>query len=82
MGHPEIAESKLDFVEALQETEQMIRSRSVPEVHLYYRHYARTRVSDKYLCMVVKVSEGDAFIIMADLTDSIKRGDIIWPRTR
>jgi hypothetical protein len=44
-----------------------------------YRYYLRTIVGGKYLCTVVKVSETDAFVLTAYLTDRIKRGETLWP---
>jgi hypothetical protein len=46
---------------------------------LYYRYYLRTVVGGKYLCVVVKVLEADAFVLTAYLTDRIKRGVTLWP---
>lgn len=36
-------------------------------------------VGGKYLCVVVKVTNGDAFVMTAYLTNKIKRGNAIWP---
>ncbi|MCZ7640697.1 MAG: hypothetical protein M5U12_34355 [Verrucomicrobia bacterium] len=36
-------------------------------------------VGGKYLCVVVKVLEADAFVLTAYLTDPIKRGTTLWP---
>jgi len=33
---------------------------------------------NKYLCIVVKFKEKDAFVITAYFTDSIKKGEAIW----
>jgi len=38
-----------------------------------------TRVGDKWLCVVVKVSDADAFVLTASLTDKIKQGVRLWP---
>ena len=38
-----------------------------------------TAMGDKYLCVVVKMSQGDAFVLTAYLTDSVKRGWRLWP---
>ena len=69
--------------EALKETFaeplRVVRSASDRNVELYYRQYRRTRVGDKYLCVVVKTSPTDAFVITAYLTDRIKRGTAVWP---
>jgi hypothetical protein len=57
-----------------------VRSTSDPDVHLYYRWYMATKVGDKYLCVVVKQLEEDAFVVTSYVTDSIKRGDELWAR--
>ena len=44
------------------------------EERLYYRFHRMTAVEDKHLCVVVKMSPGDAFVLTAYLTDSVKRG--------
>jgi hypothetical protein len=49
--------------------------------HLYYRFNRGTRLGDKYLCVVVKFPDQDAFVLTAYLTDKIKRGIPIWPET-
>lgn len=46
-------------------------------VILYYRRYTQTPVGDKYMCVVVKVSGEDAFVITAYMTDILKEGEII-----
>jgi len=38
-------------------------------------------VGDKHLCVVVKMSEVDAFVLTAYLTDGVKRGWRLWPET-
>lgn len=77
--HPEMAGLELGIGETLQQPERVIQSVSDPDVHLYYRFYRRTRVGDKWLCVVVKMTRNDAFVVTAYLTDKIKRGTTIWP---
>ncbi len=48
---------------------------------LYYWFYRETTVGAKYLCVVVKITQGDAFVLTAYLTDSVKRGWRLWPET-
>ncbi len=43
-----------------------------PDARLYYRFYLGTRAGDKYLCVIVKLAGGDAFVVTAYLTDRIK----------
>jgi hypothetical protein len=46
---------------------------------LRYRYYVGTRVGDKYLCVVVKLVADDAFVLTAYLTDTVKKGRLLWP---
>jgi len=78
LEHPEMATMEESIVEALLKPERVIQSKSSEETHLYYRYYAKTRVGGKFLCVVVKIKEADAFILTAYLTDKIKKGEILW----
>ena len=79
LEHPEMVGLE-DAIEAtLLQPEQIVESLSDPQAHLYYRFYMGTRVGDKFLCVVVKVLETDAFVLTAYLTDKIKKGVRIWP---
>jgi hypothetical protein len=78
--HPEM-EGQIDKIkETLLEPERIIRSRTDPEVELFYRLYHKTPVTEKYLCVVVKTLFNDRFIITAYFTDTIKRGEILWQK--
>jgi hypothetical protein len=68
------------IVETLLSPQKVIQSLSDPEAHLYYRFYFGTRVGDKYLCVVVKIKGDDIFVLTAYLTDTVKKGEVIWPR--
>lgn len=80
LGHPEMGGMERAIEEALVRPERVVESFSDPQSHLYYRFYVGTRVGDKYLCVVVKVREADAFVLTAYLTDKLKRGVLLWPR--
>jgi hypothetical protein len=79
LEHPEMNGMEAAIGETLLHPEQVVQSFSDPEAHLYYRHYVGTRVGDKWLSVVVKVKDGDAFILTAYLTDKIKQGVRLWP---
>jgi hypothetical protein len=64
----------------LQEPQLVRRSRSDVTVRLFYEFYARTHMSSKWLCVVVKYVENDAFIVTAYLTDKPKAGEDLWPK--
>lgn len=78
--HPEMKGMLPSIKETLLKPQRIIQSVSDKDAHLYYRFYIGTKVGDKYLCVVVKDSKRDPFILTAYLTDSIKKGDIIWLR--
>ena len=48
-------------------------------VRLFYEFYAQTIVGGKWLCVVVKYGENDAFVVAAYLTDKPKAGEDLWP---
>jgi hypothetical protein len=77
--HPEMQGQIARVEETLREPEQVIRSRTDPQVELHYRLYASTPVTRKYLCVVVKsLSAEDAFVVTAYFTNAPKRGDVLW----
>lgn len=66
-------------IERVLRAPQMVRrSRSDDAVRLYYEFYAQTVVGGKWLCIVVKYLETDAFVITAYLTDKPKAGEDLW----
>jgi hypothetical protein len=81
LEHPEMSDREAAIEEALRSPEQVLESLFDTEVRLYYRFYRMTAVGDKYLCVEVKMSQGDAFVLTAYLTDSVKRGWRLWPGT-
>ena len=48
-------------------------------MRLNHRFYFGTRVRDKWLCVVVKYAQEDAFVLTAYLTDKPKKGKQVWP---
>ncbi len=81
LEHPEMTGSEAAIEDTLTRPEHVIESLSDPEIRLYYRFYRGTVVGDKHLCVVVKITDGDAFVLTAYLTNSVKRGWRIWPET-
>lgn len=78
--HPEMVAHTMKINETLTTPDTVIRSKTDTEVNLYFKYYKKLSIGDKYLCVVVKYKEDDAFIITAHFTDSIKKGEIIWKR--
>lgn len=80
LEHPEMKGMETRIGETLAQPEKVIESLSDEQARLYYRFYLGTRVGNKHLCVVVKDVDGDAFVITAYLTDSVKKGRVLWPR--
>ena len=55
------------------------RSRSDNAVRLVYDLCHETPVGSKWLCVVVKYNQDDAFVITAYLTNQPKAGKDLWP---
>ncbi len=74
-----MADMDAAIAETLARPARVVQSLSDLQARLYYRWYVGTRVGDKYLCVVVKVLRDEAFVLAAYLTDTIKKGQQIWP---
>jgi len=55
------------------------RSRSDLAVRLFYNLCPETPVGGKWLCVVVKYDQDDAFVITAYLTNEPRAGEDLWP---
>ena len=80
LEHPEMADLEQAIEETLLRPERVTESFSDQTAKLYYRFYVKTLVGGKYLCVVVKTVDADAFVLTAYLTDKVKRGISIWPK--
>jgi hypothetical protein len=79
LQHPEMTNMSLALETTVREPQLVIRSSSDETANLNYRYYYGTKVGDKWLCVVVKYSSDDAFVLTAYLTDKPKRGVQLWP---
>jgi len=80
LEHPEMAGLEQEIEQTLLQAETVMESRADTGARLYYRSIVDTLAGDKYLCVVVKFTNGDAFVITAYLTDKVKRGRSLWPK--
>lgn len=80
LEHPEMGAMAGAMGETLLRPEKVTLSQSDPDARLYYRFYPDTPVGEKYLCVIVKQSPQDAFVLTAYLTDTVKRGELLWPK--
>ncbi len=78
LEHPEMVGLESAVRETLSDPDLVVRSITDDQALLNYRYYWRTIMGDKWLCVVVKYTEEDAFVLTAYLTDRTKRGHVIW----
>lgn len=78
LEHPEMENALNSIQETLLEPDIVVESNSDSAAQLYYRYYSKTKVGNKYLCVIVKMQEQDAFILTAYLTDKVKKGKVLW----
>ena len=79
LEHAEMAGLAAEIERVLRQPQLVRRSRSDLDVRLFYEFYAQTIVGGKWLCVVVKYGENDAFVVTAYLTDKPKTGEDLWP---
>ncbi|GAB4498191.1 MAG: hypothetical protein OHK0052_11150 [Anaerolineales bacterium] len=72
--HPVMAGRETEVKETLQYPVEIRRSKSDVHVYLFYKP---ERIG-RWICAVVKQTNGDGFLITAYLTDAIKEGEIRW----
>ncbi len=79
LEHPEMVNMESAIEETLSKPELVVRSRTDEQTNLNYHYYYRTKVGDKWLCVVVKYAVEDIFVLTAYLTDKPKKGVQLWP---
>ena len=77
--HSEMRNLESQIAETVSQPTLVIESISDPSAQLNYRFYFGTQIGDKWLCVVIKYSPEDAFVLTAYLTDKPKRGKQLWP---
>ncbi len=75
--HPVLAGHEEQVRRALENPDEVRRSRKDPEVLLFYRGSAR-----RWLCAVVRLENDSALLVTAYPTDAIKAGETIWIRSK
>jgi hypothetical protein len=78
--HPEMTGLEAEIERVLRQPQWVRRSRSDPDVRLFYQFFEQTIVGGKWLCIVVKYRETDVFVVTAYLTDKPKAGEDLWPK--
>lgn len=73
--HPVMLGRERDTRATLETPDEIRRSRSDPNVHLFYR----TDGPQRWVCAVARREAGDGFLVTAYRTSAIKEGVRIWP---
>lgn len=79
LGHAEMASLEPLLAETIARPERVVQSRSDSSALLYYRLLKSSPFGVKWLCVVVKYQEDDAFVLTAYLTEIPKKGNQLWP---
>jgi hypothetical protein len=74
--HPVMTGRESSVMSALQNPDQVRRSRTDPSICLFYR----SETIGRWTCAVVKQIGIGGFLITAYPTDSIKEGELLWPK--
>ena len=78
LDHPEMAGQRERLAETLAGPDIVIATLTDDTVLAYHRLYETTPVTRKYLVVVVKMAQGDAFVLTAYFTSRLKKGQIVW----
>jgi len=78
--HPEV-EGELDKVEQTLKEPEMVVEGATSDTKVCYKMFRTTPVSKKYLAIVVKILDGEGFIMTSYFTKRIRRGKVLWKKT-
>jgi len=80
LDHPEMRAQRSRLVETLSAPDAVVATVADETVLAYHRPYERTPVTRKYLVVIVKLREDDAFMTTAFFASRAKRGHTVWRR--
>lgn len=72
--HPEMKNQISKIEETLKDPDEVRKSDKDASVHLYFKSFENTPVTEKYLTAVVKVETRNPFLITSFFTNKIKSG--------
>jgi heme A synthase len=78
LEHPEMSNQFDRLKETIQSPETIVSTTADDTVQVYHRYYEITPVTSKFLLVVVKVVDDDAFILTAFFSRREKKGTVIW----
>ena len=78
--HKEMHEMIDNINDTLLEPDFIIESHLDESVRLFVRNYVTRQFGEKHLCVVVKYSDRDSFIITSYIARDLPKGEILWQR--
>ena len=82
LEHQEMENQNSKIEETLLDPDEVWESAHSASMWLFYKLYAKSPVSQKYMLVVVQVLDGEGFIVTAFFTDKVKKGGLIWKKNR
>ena len=76
--HPELLKPTGKIEETLMFPSIVIKSEDDPYVWLYYRPYKVFTRQKSFLLVIVKISNGEGFVITAFYDRNLQNGEIVW----
>ena len=82
LEHPEMKNQIRRIKETLVTPDEIRESVHTPSIWMFYKLYPHSPVSEKYMLVIVEVSDGEGFIVTAFFTDKVKKGGLLWKKNR
>jgi len=77
----EMINQEAKIIETLKDPDIISYTALDKTVHLYYKFYKSTPVTQKYLLVAVKILNSEGFIVASFFTNKVKKGELIWQKT-
>lgn len=77
LEHPEMAEQLDKIRETVAQPSEIIATNADETVRIYQRHYSKTPVTSKFLLVVIKMLDEDAFVLTAFFSSRSKKGRML-----
>ncbi|MEK6887744.1 MAG: hypothetical protein AABX14_02240 [Candidatus Aenigmatarchaeota archaeon] len=77
VDHPEMLKPTDKIEETLTFPSIVIKSEDDPYVWLYYRPYKYSNLKS-FLLVIIKISNGEGFVITAFYVKNLHKGEIVW----
>jgi len=79
--HPEVEGEPAKIRKTLRNPEIVVEG-ATKDTKICYGFFKRTPVTSKYLAVVVKILNQEGFIITAYFTERVRRGKVLWKKTK